>query len=115
MMEVTLERILLLIPKKPNGKYVHGAKKQFCETIGAPPNIINEWERGVSKSYNNYLYAIAAKYDVSVEWLKGETDEKRPVQKDEPNKEKLLAAVESMNRDELIAMLELVTARLKEK
>ena len=77
-MEKTLERILSLIPKKPDGKYVHGAKKEFCLEIGAPSNIINEWERGVSKSFNNYLYAIAAKYNVSVEWLKGETDEKTP-------------------------------------
>lgn len=77
-MDITLERILSLIPKKPDGKFVHGAKKAFCLEIEAPPNIINEWERGVSKSYNNYLYEIAAKYHVSVEWLKGETDEKTP-------------------------------------
>lgn len=77
-MDITLERILSLIPKKPNGKYVHGAKKEFCEEIGAPTNIVNEWERGASKSYRNYLYQISAKYNVSVEWLKGETDIKNP-------------------------------------
>lgn len=77
-MDTTLERILSLIPKKENGKYVHGAKKEFCESIGAPPNIVNEWERGASKSYRNYLYQIATKYHVSVEWLKGETDIKNP-------------------------------------
>ena len=114
-MDITLERILSLIPKKPDGKHVHGAKKEFCETIGAPPNIVNMWERGDSKSYNSYLYAISAKYDVAVEWLKGETDEKRPVRKDGPNKEKLLAAVEDMDRDELIRLIELATAQLKEK
>ena len=74
-MDISLERILSLIPKKPDGRYVHGAKKQFCEVIGAPGNIINEWERGASKSYRHYLYAVAAKYDVSVEWLKGESDD----------------------------------------
>ena len=74
-MDITLERILSLIPKKPDGKFVHGAKKEFCDTIGAPANIVNEWERGASRSYRNYLYTIAAKYDVSVEWLKGETDD----------------------------------------
>lgn len=114
-MDKTLERILFLIPKKPDGKYVHGAKKEFCETIGAPPNIVNEWERGASKSYTNYLYAISAKYDVSVEWLKGETDEKRPAQKVESSKEKLLAAIDDMDRDELVAMLALVAEKLKEK
>ena len=73
-MDITLERVLSLIPKNKNGKYQHGEKKKFCEKIGAPTNIINEWERGTSKSYRNYLYAIADKYNVSVEWLKGETE-----------------------------------------
>jgi hypothetical protein len=35
-----------------------------------------EWESGKSRSYRNYLYEIADKYNVSVEWLKGETDVK---------------------------------------
>ena len=30
-MDITLERILSLIPKKPDGSYVHGAKKEFAE------------------------------------------------------------------------------------
>ena len=75
-MDITLERILYLIPRNPDGKYKHGEKKKLCERIGAPTNIINEWERGTSKSYRNYLYAISDKYNVSVEWLKGETDVK---------------------------------------
>ena len=82
-MDITLERILSLIPKKTNGDFVHGAKKEFCEKIGAPTNIVNEWVRGVSKSYRNYLYQISAVYHVSVEWLKGETDEKNPSPKGE--------------------------------
>lgn len=75
-MDIMLERMLSLIPKKENGKYVHGAKKEFCEAIGAPTNIVSEWEAGKTKSYRNYLYAVSAKYNVSVEWLKGETGEK---------------------------------------
>lgn len=75
-MDIMLKRMLSLIPKKENGKYVHGAKKEFCEAIGAPTNIVSEWEAGKTKSYRNYLYVVSAKYNVSVEWLKGETDEK---------------------------------------
>jgi len=77
-MDIMLERMLSLIPKKENGKYVHGAKKEFCEAIGAPTNIVSEWEAGKTKSFRNYLYVVSAKYNVSVEWLKGETDEKNP-------------------------------------
>jgi len=84
-LDVTLERIFSLLPKKPDGKYVHGAKKAFCESIGAPPNIFSEWERGVNRSYRNYLYQISAKHNVSVEWLRGETDDPVPAgQKERP-------------------------------
>lgn len=77
-LDITLERMLSLIPRKPDGKYVHGEKKKFCESIGAPPNIVSEWEAGKTKSYRNYIYAVSLIYNVSVEWLKGETDEKKP-------------------------------------
>lgn len=76
-MDITLERILSLIPRKPDGKYVHGAIKEFCEATGAPHSALKEWEQGTTMSYRKYLYQIAQKYDVSVEWLKGETDEKK--------------------------------------
>lgn len=76
-MDIMLERMLSLIPRKPDGKYVHGEKKIFCERIGAPMNIVSEWEKGKTKSYRNYLHATAMSYDVSVEWLKGETDIKK--------------------------------------
>lgn len=74
-MDIMLERMLSLIPKKENGKYVHGAKKEFCEAIGAPTNIVSEWEAGKTKSYRNYLYVVSAKYNVPVEWLNGETND----------------------------------------
>lgn len=87
-MDVTLERMLSFIPKKPNGKYVHGEKKKFCEKIGAPVNIVSEWEAGKTKSYRNYVYATAACYNVSVEWLRGETDDPTPAeQKEKPPSE----------------------------
>lgn len=83
-MDIMLERILSLIPKKPDGKYVHGAKADFARNIGAPSNIFAEWCGGRNKSYTNYVYQIADMCGVSVAWLKGETDDrsikKKPVQ-----------------------------------
>lgn len=116
-MDITLERILSLIPKKPDGKFVHGAKKEFAESVGLKSgNLIADWCDGRSQSYKSYLYEIAAKYNVSVEWLKGETDEKKPIPKgNEPNKEALLAAVDSMSRDELIEFMAMVAIKIKEK
>lgn len=80
-MDTTLERILSLIPRKPDGKFVHGAKAEFARSIGLKGGeTISQWESAVSFSYRNYLYEISEKYNVSVEWLKGESDikEKQP-------------------------------------
>jgi hypothetical protein len=78
-MDKTLERILSLIPKKPDGKFVHGAKKDFAVSLGFKGGeIVTMWISGASDTYKNYLYQIADQYHVSVAWLKGETDEKIP-------------------------------------
>lgn len=91
-MDIMLERILSLIPKKENGDYQHGALKAFANSIGLKSgNLISDWVKGRSESYKNYIYEVSAKYNVSVEWLKGETDDpsagikKGPIQKDGAN------------------------------
>ena len=114
-MDILLERMLSLIPKKPDGKYVHGAKKLFCEKIGAPTNIISEWESNKTKSYRNYVHAAAMAYNVSVEWLKGETDEKEKSPTPEgaelsEARMKLLAAIDGMSEDEVLAMVQMAEA-----
>lgn len=75
-MDISLIRILSLIPKNENGKYKHGSKAEFARSIGYDSgDIISMWENGSSVSYKKKLHEIAAKYNVSVEWLKGETDD----------------------------------------
>lgn len=80
-MDITLERILSLLPHKENGELKHGAKKQFAVSLGFKDGtIFNDWLAGRSNTYTNYLYEIADKYNVSVDWLKGESDIKeKPV------------------------------------
>nr|DAE59152.1 MAG TPA: ESX-1 secretion-associated regulator [Caudoviricetes sp.] len=76
-MDIVLERILSLIPKGPDGKYVHGAKTKFAKKIGYNDGaIVAMWENGSSISYNKKLYQIAEEYNVSVEWLQGKTKDK---------------------------------------
>lgn len=75
-MDIVLERILSLIPKGKNGKYTHGAKVKFAKSIGYNDgSIVSMWENGASVSYTKKLHQIADIYNVSVEWLKGETDD----------------------------------------
>ena len=74
-MDITLERILSLIPKKPDGKFKHGAIAAFARDLGFKDgHIVSDWIAGNTTSYYNYLYEISDKYNVSVEWLRGETD-----------------------------------------
>ena len=84
-MDIVLERILSLLPYKEDGKLVHGAKKEFADKLGIDKNIISQWLRGANKSYTGYLYQIADIYNVSVEWLKGETDDPAPKAKESGN------------------------------
>lgn len=76
--DVTLERILSLFPADKNGKPVRGSSKELTDYLGIPRSTIADWKSGKSKSYMRYLHEIAAKYGVSVAWLKGETNEKSP-------------------------------------
>lgn len=76
-MDIMLERILSLIPRKPDGKFVHGAKAEFARSIGLKGGeSVSMWINGRSDSYKGHLYTISAVHNVSIEWLKGETDEK---------------------------------------
>ena len=78
-MDIMLKRILSLIPKKENGDFKHGSLAAFARPLGFKDgHIISDWISGNSVSYSNYLYQIASLHDVSIEWLKGETDEKTP-------------------------------------
>lgn len=105
-MDITLERILSLLPKNETGKYIRGAKKDFAESLNLAHNIIPEWVKGKNKSYNNYLYEIAAKYHVSVEWLKGETDEKTPA-------DNFLPSAEQLDREFIDLLLQLTDDEIK--
>lgn len=74
-MDISLQRILSLIPKKPDGEFVHGAQKEFAERLGLRSgNVISDWIGGRSKSYKKKIYEISDIYNVSVEWLEGKTD-----------------------------------------
>lgn len=119
-MDITLKRIMSLMPKKPDGKPVHGARTEFAKSIGAPANIFAEWVAGRNSSYKNYVYEIAAKYDVAADWLLGLTDEKTPAapKGDERSAkeialEKIGEIAEQGSDAELIELLAAITERLK--
>lgn len=79
IMDITLERILSLLPHNEAGKIIHGERQKFAQSIGLRSgNVIADWISGRSSSYTDYIYQIAAVYDVSLDWLKGTTDDPTP-------------------------------------
>lgn len=117
-MDISLERMLSLIPKDSNGKYIRGAKADFCRAIGVDnPNIIWDWEQGRSKSYMKFLYQASEKYGVSVDWLKGLTDDPTPPErKSRANHDQLIdAIVDSLDREQLLDLIQRATEMLRSK
>ena len=115
-MSIMRERVLSLIPHKPDGKFVHGAKADFARMLGFKSGaIVSDWESGKSDSYKNYLFQISALKGVSVEWLRGETDDpgikKAPDPKIEgigAGRQALLAAVDDLTDEQCEKLLGIV-------
>lgn len=114
-MDITLERILSLLAKKENGEFIRGEKAKFASSLGLPHNVVAEWINGKSKSYRNHLYHISDKYNVSVEWLKGETDikEKSPAEAGDLDAESN-ALVDKLDYDQLVELIFKATKRAEE-
>ena len=103
-MDIMLERILSLIPKNENGKFKHGSKAEFARNIGYDSgDVVSMWQNGSSVSYKKKLHEISLKYGVSVEWLKGETDEKNPPVPEDERKlnEELISRLVSLTPEEM--------------
>ena len=114
-MDKQLERVLSLIPRKPDGTFVHGAKASFAKSIGYNDgHIVAMWMNGTSNSYMKKLHEISAKYGVSVEWLRGETDERSTAP--EPENDELREYLEMIRtRPECRMLLSTVKGATKEE
>ena len=59
-------------------------QKQLTDYLNISENCFGSWKRGANQSYLKYLHAIADFLNVSVEYLKGETDKKeKPLSENE--------------------------------
>ena len=70
-MDITLERILSLIPSEKDGRFKKYAAADFASKIGVAQNLPSEWKAGRNKSYKTKLQTIADAYNVSIDWLYG--------------------------------------------
>ena len=77
-MDLTMQRILNEMQNQ------NKQQTELGEYLNVTPNIITDWKSGRLKSYKKYLHGIADFLNVSVEYLKGETDKKeKPLSENE--------------------------------
>ena len=67
-----LDRISMLLKEQDK------KQKDLCNYLGISKNVFTDWKGGRNKSYRSYLPAIANYFGVSVDYLLGNTDERRP-------------------------------------
>lgn len=115
-MDITLERIFSLLPHKPDGRIVRGSKTELARALGYDSgDIVTMWVNGSSASYKKRLSDIALMYGVSVEWLKGETDDPTPGENAESAARQLDRLIGSMSREELQALIVRASELLRDK
>jgi transcriptional regulator with XRE-family HTH domain len=97
-MDITLKRIIeeLKIQKK----------KQIDLTnfLGLTHNNFGNWKNGRNTSYLKYIHAIASYLDVSVEYLKGETDIKKPPIENDERLDEVYELVKDLDESEQMAL-----------
>ena len=115
-MDITLERILPLIPSEKDGRFKKYAAADFASKIGVAQNLPSEWKAGRNKSYKTKLQTIADAYNVSIDWLYGKTDikEKPPAEAGDIRKqaEEIIAR---MDQDQLLEFISMATEKLRQK
>ena len=110
-MDVMHERVMSLIPER------RGGVKEFAEKIGVPANLVSMWRKGDSFSYKNYLSKISSEYNVSIDWLCGNVEQKEnPTEiPGEVNKNDISELLEKMSTPDLIDLLGEITENLKRR
>lgn len=89
--------------------------KSIEQALNIGNGVIAKWAKNRSYPPYDRIVAIADFLDVPVSQLTGDGEEaKKPTPEGEPNKAALLAAVDTMTREELIQMLNAISKRLTE-
>lgn len=69
-MDITMQRIVAELRSQKKSQL------ELAQHLGVTQNVVTDWKSGRIKSYTKYIHGIADFLGVSVEYLRGETDEK---------------------------------------
>lgn len=98
-MENTLQRIISVMSDKGI------MQKDLTDALGLSEPSFAAWKSGRNQSYLKYLHAIANFLNVSVEYLKGETEQKeKPLSENEEKLRELYELTEGLNESDIIAL-----------
>lgn len=90
-MDISLSRIITELQKQNKMQY------ELTDYLGINYSSFANWKAGRNQSYKKYLHAIAEFLGVSVEYLRGETDQKKKLPTTESeeltNEKRLLLAL----------------------
>ena len=111
-MDITMQRIISELQ-------LQGKKQtELADYIGVTSNVITDWKSGRIKSYSKYIFAIAAFLNVSVEYLKGETDQKETTAETDslsPIKQKILNNCSNLSEKELDDVLDYIEYKISQR
>ena len=106
-MDITLERIIKEL------KAQNKTQSNLTNFLGINYSSFANWKAGLNKSYLKYLHAIADFLGVSVEYLRGETNQKRKALIN--NDEELTDLLEEIkDREEIRALFKISAKATKE-
>ncbi len=107
-MDITLERIIQEL------KAQNKLQQDLTDFLGINYNSFGNWKAGRNTSYKKYIHAIAEYLGVSVEYLRGETDQKKKplINEDEELTEYL---EELKNRSEMRMLFSVTSKCTKEE
>lgn len=109
-MDKTLERIIYEL------KLQRKRKIDLTNHLGMVSSAFGNWIAGRNKSYLKYVHAIAAYLDVSVEYLKGETDiKKAPLSEESEAAAEFASLYESLTAEQRQVILAAMRGMSKEQ
>jgi transcriptional regulator with XRE-family HTH domain len=97
-MDVTLDRIIQEL------KTQRKRQSDLTDFLGLSDSTFGNWKVGLNSSYTKYLHAIASYLDVSVEYLKGETDIKKPPIENDERLDEVYELVKDLDESEQMAL-----------
>ncbi len=107
-----IEKILDLL--RIQGK----SQKELTDFLGITQNAFTDWKSGRLKSYTKHIPSIAKFFNVSVEYLMGETDDRSPIEyspKLSEGEEALLDLFRQIPEDKQGLVLQMIEVALKTK